>query len=110
MSTSISVPLFWCGEGGSMGISLAISLTRGLPEIDLTTITDARLRLETAGGAVSYLTAEVVRSTATTATIRHALGPSSFAAIGTWRLWGEVSIDGGAAWYPTSELALRVTA
>jgi len=106
----ISVPLFWCGLGGTMGVTLRLSRLRGLPDFDMTTIDTARLRLETSAGDVSYLSASVLAgATATSAEIRHALGVGSFTAAGTWRLWGEVSTDGGDTWYPTLETSLEVT-
>ena len=104
------LPLFWCGLGGTVGISLGLSLTRGLPPISLATITTARLRVQSAAGAVTYLDAVVLAgATATNATIRHALGLASFPGVGVFRLWGEISLDGGTSWYPTGEFSIEVT-
>ncbi len=107
----IQFPLFWCGLGGTMSFSLDATLRNG-PAIDMTAITTARFRLQQGTDAATYLDGTVATSppaTTTKARLVHVLGPSSFTEAGTWRMWGEFSLDGGTSWYPTTESSVTVT-
>lgn len=100
--------LFWLSLGGTMGITALVSVPPAIvgypapPAIDFTNATDARFRVRDSSGAVTHLDASIVGTTTATKITIQCIPETGDLVIGAYLVWGEVSLDGGTSWYPTS--------
>lgn len=109
---ALTVEVFWCDLGGTMGYTANLSRSvGGTPAVDFTQADAAQFRLKDAAGVERFQSATILSDpapTATTISIRHALVPGDFTGAGDFALWAEVSLDTGVTWYVSGVAILHV--
>lgn len=97
-ASAITAYKFW-QDLGTMGVTAHLTSTSAGPT--LSGANDARFMVVSAPGVTTYWAADILgdpAATATTISVRHLLVPGDLE-VGTFTLFGQVSLDAGATWY-----------